>query len=579
MNPIRPSRRHPGTSPARPTGRAGRVAALLVWVLAAGRPLHGASIVDSKHNLSATGPGPYRAVTESQICIFCHTPHAATSEAPLWNRYSSGAVYTTYSSSTTRASIGQPTGASKLCLSCHDGTVALGMVRSRTSPIVMAGGADRLDSAGGGLSTDLSDDHPVSFVYDAALQAAHGELRSPALLTGPVRLENGEVQCTSCHDPHDNQYGDFLVMDNEGSALCTECHLPAGWSGAIHQSSTASWNGSLPDPWPHTDRTTVAANGCENCHQPHHAPAHERLLTRATEEEVCLVCHNGQVAASDLQAEFAKSSVHPVQLTTGVHDPAEDLVNPPRHVECVDCHNPHAAREQTAVAPDATGALAGVAGIDLAGSVTDPLQFEYELCFRCHGDSTQRGQALIPRQFVQTNTRQEFDPANASYHPVAAQGVNPDVPSLIAPQWQTTSRIYCTDCHNNDTGPGAGGPGPNGPHGSQYRPILERRLELTDGQSENSSLYALCYKCHSRASILANESFKEHRKHIQGEKAACTTCHDPHGVQSSPHLINFNTQYVTPSKKNGRLEFVDRGRFRGECSLTCHGKDHDRKSY
>jgi hypothetical protein len=133
--------------------------------------------------------------------------------------------------------------------------------------------------------------------------------------------------------------------------------------------------------------------------------------------------------------------------------------------------------------------------------------------------------------------------------------------------------MYCTDCHNNNRGPGAGGVGPKGPHGSIYPPILERQLLLADFSPETPASYDLCYKCHSRESILSDQSFPTHRKHIVDAQTSCATCHDPHGVQSRTHLINFNRQYVTPSS-NSRLEFIDQGLFRCNCSLTCHGKDH-----
>ena len=119
-----------------------------------------------------------RASSETHICIFCHTPHSANPAAPHWNRPSSGAIYTPYNSSTSKATIGQPTGSSKLCLSCHDGTVALGMVISK-APIQLAGGIHGMPRGRANLGTDLSDDHPISFVYDNALAAINGELNSP----------------------------------------------------------------------------------------------------------------------------------------------------------------------------------------------------------------------------------------------------------------------------------------------------------------------------------------------------------------------------------------------------------------
>ena len=91
-----------------------------------------AGVASTKHNLSVTGTGNIKATSEQEICIFCHTPHNSAPQAPLWNRASSGSVYTPYNSSTIFSSPGQPTGASMLCLSCHDGTIALGSVLSRT---------------------------------------------------------------------------------------------------------------------------------------------------------------------------------------------------------------------------------------------------------------------------------------------------------------------------------------------------------------------------------------------------------------------------------------------------------------
>jgi predicted CXXCH cytochrome family protein len=540
--------------------------------------VHGAEgIISSKHNLSVSGPGAIKAVAETEICLFCHTPHRA-SEIPLWGHALSSATYTPYQSSTLRASVGQPAGASKLCLSCHDGTVALGMVSTRAAPIEMQSGITTLPAGRARLGTDLSDDHPVSFVYDSALAAADGQLRDPATLTGRVRLDHDrQLQCTACHDPHNDAFGKFLVQDNHASALCLTCHSPDYWQNSAHRNSNKTWNGAGLDPWPNTDATTVAANACENCHAPHDAGTRARLLTFADEEQNCFSCHNGNVAAQNIQTEFNKPSVHPIFSTRGVHDPTEDPLNPTRHVECADCHNPHAARSGPATAPNAAGALAGVAGLSTAGTLVQPVTAEFELCYRCHADSIARGPARVTRQFVQTNTRLEFDPASASFHPVETIGKNPNVPSLLAP-WTASSRMYCTDCHNNNQGPGANGAGPKGPHGSVYTPILERELVLSDFNAENYSLYALCYKCHDRNSILSDQSFKEHKKHIVDKRTACTTCHDPHGVEGKTHLINFNTLYVTPSS-NGRLEFLDNGTFRGTCSLTCHGEDHRAESY
>src|SRR5437763_9762877 len=137
------------------------VAAALLISLFGGTFISGAwgadasSILNSPHNLSARGPGQIRAVNESQVCIFCHTPHNASPVQPLWNRNMPVSAYKVYSSGSLHAKPSQPTGSSKLCLSCHDGTIALGSVLSRGEPIVMSGGITTLPPGSSNLGTDL----------------------------------------------------------------------------------------------------------------------------------------------------------------------------------------------------------------------------------------------------------------------------------------------------------------------------------------------------------------------------------------------------------------------------------------
>ncbi len=543
-----------------------------------------ASIINTKHNLSISGPGPIKSTVESRICIFCHTPHKANLDIPyLWNRQLSTANYTTYSSSTLYATVGQPTGASKLCLSCHDGTIALGALISETQEIVFQGGLRFIPPGPTKLGTDLSDDHPVSFIYNASLATQRGELVNPTLLPSNVKLDKDEMlQCTTCHDPHDNTNSKFLVMPNINSNLCTTCHDKNGWVFSLHSQSTAQWNGSGTDPWPHTSYQTVAENACENCHKPHTAESHAMLLNFVYEEDNCLVCHNGNVAAKNIEAELTKPYKHPVQNYTGVHDAGEDFTSGqvPAHVECQDCHNPHQANDAASPGPPAvSGRNKGVKGIDSGGQQIPEAQNLYEICFKCHADNNMITQLSITRQIEQLNTRMEFDINNPSFHPVEARGVNNDVPSLRSP-YTTQSIIFCTDCHNNDSNSG-----PAGPHGSNNRYLLAENYETADFTRERYSSYALCYKCHDRNSILNDRSFEKHREHISGAKASCSICHDPHGIShlqgnstNNRHLINFNTTIVEPDSQ-GRLRFEDLGRFKGRCYLKCHNKKHEPKEY
>ena len=546
-----------------------------------------ADIATTKHNLSISGPGPIRSTTEQEICIYCHTPHRArTSTGVLWNREDSTAVYTQYQSSSLDSVVGQPTGASKLCLSCHDGTIALGELVSRQTEIPFASGIRFLPEGNTRLGTDLSDDHPVSFVYDESLAIQNGELISPSTLTNTVKLDQaGQMQCTSCHDPHEDSFGKFLVRPNNFSELCDTCHTRTDWMFSSHATSAATWPGTGTDPWPFTDYPTVAENACRNCHSPHNAGEPVRLLNYIAEEDNCLACHNGTVAATDIESELLKQFAHPVQDLARIHDAAEDAASfMPNHVECVDCHNPHRVNNNTAVAPTVGGTQLGVRGISASGLDKAESNFQYEICFKCHADNNVKTFVPITRLNAQINTRLEFDLANPSYHPVEGVGNNPNVPSLIPPLSET-SVIYCTDCHSSDMSAASGGPGPDGPHGSIYSPLLEQNYTTLDNTEESTFEYALCYKCHDRDSIRSDDSFGEHDKHVRGDDAPCSACHDPHGVSATQgnsinnsHLINFDLNIVSPNS-SGLLMFEDLDTFRGQCYLSCHGKDHDPGSY
>jgi predicted CXXCH cytochrome family protein len=428
---------------------------------------------------------------------------------------------------------------------------------------------------------DLSDDHPISFEYSSSLAARNGELAQPSGISKMLRLDrNGELQCTTCHDAHDSPYEKLLRLPVIGSQLCTECHKETGWQDSSHSQSFATWNRRPPNPWPGSEYATVSDNGCRNCHVTHDAAGGARLLRHYEEEEICADCHNGNVASTDIMAMFDELSSHRVEDTTGVHDPAESAVIESRHVECADCHDPHA----TVAGRSHGDTPANVRGISISGGEVLQSSFIYEICLRCHGDSPGQPQALTPRQHDQANMRLKIQPGNPSFHPVASTGRNSDVPSLIDP-WNEQSLVGCIDCHNSNDAFSAGGAGPEGPHGSIFAPILVRNYETLDNTPESAANYALCYGCHSRDSILNDESFAEHDEHVRNEDTPCNVCHDPHGISSTQgnstnntHLINFDTSVVSPNQ-NGLLRFIDEGSRAGSCDLLCHGENHDNYTY
>ncbi len=540
------------------------------------------SIVNSVHNLSVSGIGNTKSANESEICIFCHTPHNSNPKTPMWNRETGGSNYILYNSSTIQAVPGQPDGSSILCLSCHDGTIALGNVLSRKNEIDFSEKSTPFKYGKNNLTTDLSDDHMISFMYNSTLSYKDGELKDPLSLSHPVTLEKGKVQCTTCHDPHKNTYENFLVKPNRYSELCLSCHDKNYWFKSGHRNSTAKWNGSGKNPWFHTNYETVAENACENCHNTHSAAGHERLMKYEAEENNCLDCHNGNVASKNIQQQLNKPYSHNVYSYFKIHDAAEDALVSSMHAECEDCHNPHASRQHNAEAPFVKGPNEGVKGIDINGSRISKVQYEYEICFRCHAESPTKPSSTTVRQIEQNNVRLEFALTNPSFHPVAGTGVNPNVPSLISP-YTTSSIIYCTDCHSSD-----GANSPAGPHGSVYPHILKYNYSTVDNTKESYQAYELCYQCHDRNTIINEQpnefQAKIHRKHIVEENTPCSACHDSHGISNmqgnsvnNSNLINFDRSIVSPV--NGILKFEDSGLFSGTCYLSCHGKTHNPKSY
>lgn len=628
--------------------RASVQLAALIFPVIASAEVSKDTVLHSKHDLSVSSTATIHSSGEAQVCIFCHTPHSAQPNAPLWNHTQSAvSSYGLYTSTTLRSTITQPTSSdvSKLCLSCHDGTVALGdTVSDGLIPMVQGNNYTLPASAASNIykGTGFGDDHPFAFV-----PASASEIQNPTL-NDPVALDKaGKVQCITCHEPHnefiDPTVGRFLVKSNAKSALCLTCHIKTGWTTASHQQPASTTDDSkyTSATGAHTGYTGVANNGCECCHRPH-TPAVGQRLIKGVEENVCFQCHNGAVADStkNIQAELQnKTYTHPVLTTPSVHDDAESpssssyrlpetSAGAPRHAECPDCHNPHAANATAASPPSVSGYQLLVKGVSSSGAWLTPASNQYEICFKCHGDSANKPQYFDTGNIgigYGRNPKRQLDNGNGNrysvrieftsmvaWHPVVqprglSTGLNGEVPSLrpymITPTGSqlpgrtlsSSVQIYCTDCHNNSSGRNLGtSGGPVGVHGSNNVHLLERTYTynippLSPGTTitpipYSSTAYALCDKCHDiDNSILQNQSFKEHDKHVRGEGVSCAVCHDGHGANggtttNNDHLINFDLSIVAPSS-SGILRYDDTGFHAGQCYLTCHGRDHNPETY
>ncbi len=190
---------------------------ILCGVFYSGVLISASSVVDTVHNLSVSGPGELKSQTADQVCVFCHTPHRPQLGRGLWNRRIPSNM-TSYRSSTTDATPGEVSGPSALCMSCHDGTIALGeMLRSPRR----GGSADVRNTHISGRSsfgTNLSNHHPIGFDYDSALRSSDRDLKRSASIDLPLR--DGKMHCTSCHDPHVSDNPPFLLKSSANGELC-----------------------------------------------------------------------------------------------------------------------------------------------------------------------------------------------------------------------------------------------------------------------------------------------------------------------------------------------------------------------
>ncbi len=424
----------------------------------------------------------------------------------------------------TRASFSRTT--TTFCLTCHDGDAP---VATATASAFVPYSVSFSDMSG----------YTAFSGWDKMTPGAEFTASGHATTSGTKAL------CETCHDPHGSDNRSLLAWTRPAS-------FPAGVAGERDNSSTA-----------------------------------------ATGSNLCLQCHgNGTLGVKapgtpDVATLITATYGHSVADYVGKHSDREGpLTSSSRHVECADCHDPHAAQAGThttgsSVAGDALLGATGVSPVWTGGNWTAATSYEatritdagdgYEayVCLRCHAQSSMNLRFTTPADptlgssstysYYSTDLSREFNPANQSGHNIV--GSRSSWPKEgpadgLAYSWPfpadsvafragsgltKDSQLTCTDCHTSDAG------GAVGPHGSEYpfglvadgvydaaSGTYKRWYETRLGEWDSEFLCGRCHNMNTNKAhqITANAAYSNHRYFT------CASCHVaiPHGWQL-PRLL------------------------------------------
>jgi hypothetical protein len=464
------------------------------------------------------------------------------------------------------------------------------------------------------------------------------------------------IQCENCHNTHLAQKGSgpwaaARVSDPSNTKIqwtgsttdfCLKCHTgsyaaPQTFSPVLNATTfvpyTVAFRAVTAPFFPGFSKTipglTYAASGhgssstgalgCQNCHDPHASDNPEMAAytptsgvtaqnsrlntgTASLEENLCYNCHgpsSGAVNGRQMNVQTVGTSAygHPMAATSKLHSDEETMgtfgVAATRHVECADCHNPHASvagthtvgaslggevlRGAFGVVPPtgsnwATPSASGFTTMQFNGKATD---VEADLCFKCHAGAGKNPNAVVTRSdnstYAPSDLAQEFNPNNFSFHNVigAATGMKtsftytdsggtsrtqtfaqPTV--MFKTGWTANSKMTCSECHT------AGGVSDaKGPHGSSVKFMIDPNYAMdwktgylaSSGSAANGGFGVagttpatsiICQKCHVLyTTAWGNQGHSGSSSH-RGSSRPCVTCHIgvPHGWKRPRLLLN-----------------------------------------
>jgi len=485
-----------------------------------------------------------------------------------------------------------------------------------------------------GSATEIMQDEDCAVCHD---QLNHQSIVDPNVLLndpdgGASHTYDGggasvENFCLNCHDADGSLAFDSDADNSDGyqpfSAGWDPTDIKTHWVSASHNSLLPTALGDEACMACHggPDSTRTGQSADRNAHGSDHGSLLSDIVAGIavtnSEEDLCYACHDGVIASTNLTVDFAKAIRHPISDADQAAVPTAG-----RTSECVDCHNAHGATggshnygsTATASRNQVSPALVGASGVAVdytgLGNFVVPaigdytLQeatYEYEICFKCHtnydwGATPPNG--LSPNGSVanpvETNLAQDFNPANAAFHPVvvgldhASSGSTSLKNAQLTATWSSnigTQTMMCSDCHNTD----ASSPAAQGPHGSAVAFMLRGPNTVwpptanLDGSPELETAYngSFCSNCHTYTRD--NEAHDNHDDVGDASEfnLYCYSCHIvvPHGGKLA-RLIGDRNSMPARYAYNNNLStmqvqaFRKRGDYSNyqeqDCQAACH---------
>ncbi|HFE38126.1 MAG TPA: hypothetical protein ENK06_06865 [Gammaproteobacteria bacterium] len=497
-------------------------------------------IRNTKHNFASNDivalPGgasrDVKAANVNQVCVFCHTPHGKPGLASgerqfLWNRSLDGAGYTRYDSSSLNLDKSEALGkGSKMCLSCHDGTVAIGQLdvingrlNQEFSDISMIGdnvNAGLLTGSRSNLGQDLSNDHPIGFTYSSQLVTDDGELVDPNSAEGAhigVPVGRGLAQ------------NNLIVEQSGGTPAANQPTDVTGAGISVPLESIVTGLGNR-DSQGNLARVFVDAPGtgsveCTTCHDPHirstdNAVNIKFLRLRRFQKNAGPVAANGFNINNDINCLAChkktgwEDSAHAssTAATQVYDDTVADDREFPRDTQmweasCLNCHDPHTVNGARWLLTTNENTTVGSEASDVDRA-----------CYKCHtGNSpavTSGATVIDSEALLGGHAGFTFVAGDTAHQPGSDNTV-----SFLAESSESLQvrHVGCSDCHN----PHAMTTGLHVNNGSADNNNVSGALSRVSGLAASDSSgvfdpygsedtatpeiatkeYQVCFKCHS----------------------------------------------------------------------------------